>query len=174
MRRTGKVSTNTTAIIKIQTNLFTWNCYVDISEVNMNKKGFFILLLMAAIAIFGLSSCVSNQKLNNDFSPRSRFDWTGTYVGALPYAEERNNLYLRLNKDQSFEMTFEYLDRLEERICFFPGRFQWNEKGDIVLIDIIDAPIHYRVAENMLIRLDDYGRPLAINQGQVIALIKAN
>jgi hypothetical protein len=129
---------------------------------------------MAAMAIFGLSSCVSNQKLNNDYSPRSNFDWTGTYVGALPYAEEPNNLYIRLNKDQSFEMTFEYLDRLEERIHVFPGKFQWSEKGDIILIDIIDAPIHYRVAENMLIRLDDYGKPLTINPGHVIALIKAN
>jgi hypothetical protein len=140
----------------------------------MNKKGFFILLLMASMAIFGLSSCASNQKLNNDFSPRSRSDWTGTYVGALPYSEEPNKLFIRLNKDQSFEMTFEYLERIEERVHFFPGKFQWKEKGDIVLIDIIDAPIHYRVADNMLIRLDDYGRPLTINPGQVIALIKAN
>jgi hypothetical protein len=140
----------------------------------MNKKGVFILLLMAAIAIFGLSSCASNQKLNNDFSPRSRLDWTGTYVSALPYAEEPSKSYLRLNKDQSFEMTFEYLDRLEEKVHFFPGKFQWNEKGDIILIDILCAPTYYRVTENMLIEIDEYGRPLTIYPGHVIALIKAN
>jgi hypothetical protein len=140
----------------------------------MNKKGFFILLLMAAMVIFGLSSCASNQKLNNYLSPKSRYNWTGTYTGVLPYAEERNKFYLQLNKDQSFEITYEYLDRLEERIHFWRGNFQWSEEGDIILIDIIDAPIHYRVAENMLIRLDDYGRPLSITPGNVIALIKAN
>jgi len=62
---------------------------------------------------------------------------------------------IQLNKDQSFESIFEYTDGAYDTINI-DGSFKWDNTGNIILIDVIDAPTQYKVAENMLIRLDTY------------------
>ena len=41
------------------------------------------------------------------------------------------------------------------------GSFQWDDTGSIITIDIIDAPTHYLVVQDKLIRLDENGKPMS-------------
>ena len=63
----------------------------------MNRK---VLMLIAALAIFGLGSCLSKNSL----------DWAGVYTGTIPAADvEGINVRMKLNKDNTFELTYEYI-----------------------------------------------------------------
>jgi hypothetical protein len=123
----------------------------------MNRKTFVIFLLMAAMAMFGLSSCFSIKVVDYTHNARNSLDWAGVYTGTIPWVSERINVSLRLNLDQSFEFEYYYLDRPDEPINRHPGSFRWDDTGNIIIIEMIDTVTHYKVAENMLIRLDEIG-----------------
>ena len=64
---------------------------------------------------------------------------------------------MKLKSDQSFELRYEYLDRLD--ISFnWTGSFKWNDTGDIINLEIADTPSYYKIAENKLIQLDMEGK----------------
>jgi uncharacterized lipoprotein NlpE involved in copper resistance len=110
---------------------------------------------MAALVILGLGSCLSNKIVDNDHNARNCLDWEGVYNGKIPLASGVNiETRIRLNGDQSFEIMYKYID-FPDRTVIWEGSFQWDDMGDIITIDIIDAPTHYRVGSNKLIQLDD-------------------
>jgi uncharacterized lipoprotein NlpE involved in copper resistance len=118
----------------------------------MKRKVF--IIFGAVLVIFGLGSCLSNKVVDKDHNARNSLDWEGVYTGTIPWASERINVRLRLYMDQRFELEYEYLDRTVEPINYFPGSFQWDDTGNIIIIEIIDTITRYKVAENKLIELD--------------------
>jgi len=118
----------------------------------MNRK---IYLLMVALVIFGLSSCFSNNEVNSKNSSKNSLDWEGIYTGSyITDGGKVLNVRMRLNKDQNFEANYQYTDGSYNSIDI-NGRFQWDDTGSIIMIDVIDSPIQYKVAKNKLIRVDN-------------------
>jgi hypothetical protein len=125
----------------------------------MNRKTFIVFLLMAAMVMSGLSSCLSNKGVDKDHNARNSLNWEGVYTGIIPWASERISERIQLNLDQSFVLEYDYLDRPDDPIHCFPGlSFQWDDTGNIIIIEIIDTVTHYKVAENMLIQLGKIGQ----------------
>jgi uncharacterized lipoprotein NlpE involved in copper resistance len=122
-----------------------------------------IYLIMAALAIFGLCSCLSVQGPGNTHNSRNSLNWEGVYSGTIPSASGPGiAVRLTLNQDQSFELRYEYLDRSGSPFVS-TGSFQWNETGSIIILDISNAPPYYMVVENKLIQLDMSGALISGN-----------
>jgi hypothetical protein len=129
-------------------------------EAYMNKKVFVVFLLAAALVILGLGSCQSYNRPIDRHNSRLCLDWEGVYSGTIMTSDGRAIVKsLRLNADQSFEMNLEYPDRAYDPINL-RGNFKWDETGSIIYIDVIDSPTYYKVAQSMLIELDEDGKPL--------------
>jgi len=119
----------------------------------MKNKAFFVFILITAFIISGPGSCVSS-------SSRDSIDWTGVYKGKIPLDSGPGmSVRLKLYRDQSFDIRFEYLDKTYETINW-TGSFQWDDTGNIIILDIVDAPLYYKVTESMLIELDNEGKPI--------------
>jgi uncharacterized lipoprotein NlpE involved in copper resistance len=91
---------------------------------------------------------------DKDHNVRNCIDWEGVYTGTIPWTSECINVRLKLYEDQRFELEYEYLDRTFEPVNYFPGSFQWDDTGSIIIIEIIDTITRYRVGSNKLIHLD--------------------
>jgi hypothetical protein len=71
----------------------------------MKRKTFIIfLVLLAALVLFGLGSCLSNKRIDKDHNAKNCIDWEGVYTGTIPWASERINVRLKLYEDQRFEL----------------------------------------------------------------------
>jgi uncharacterized lipoprotein NlpE involved in copper resistance len=133
----------------------------------MNRKAF-IFLLMAALAI----SCLSNQEAVDGYNSRTSLDWTGIYTGTIPAADGPGiNVRMKINKDNTYELTYDYIDRSVNPFTF-SGSFTWDDTGNIIHIEIADAPSYYKVAENKLIQLDMEGKPITGNFADMYVLTK--
>jgi len=131
------------------------------------KKEAFFSLLMAAIAISVLGSCLSNNG-----TTKTNLDWVGVYTGTIPAADvEGINVRMKLSKDNTFELTYEYIGKPDNTFTF-NGSFKWNDTKDIINIEIADAPSYYKVAENKLIQLDMQGKPVTGNFADMYVLTK--
>jgi len=132
----------------------------------MNRKRF-ILLLIAAIAIIGLGKCLSNRG-----AAKTSLDWAGVYTGTIPAADgEGINVRMKINKDNSYELTYDYIGKPANSFTF-TGSFSWDNTGNIIHIEIADAPSYYKVAENKLIQLDMAGKPITGNLADMYVLTK--
>jgi len=129
----------------------------------MKRKTFPILILLIAFIISGLGSCVSSSSKdkNVDFqNSRDSIDWAGVYKGKVPLDNGPGlSVRLKLYTDQTFELRFEYLDKSYKTIDW-TGWFMWDDTGNIIILDIIDAPVYYKVTENMLIEVNNEGKPI--------------
>jgi uncharacterized lipoprotein NlpE involved in copper resistance len=127
----------------------------------MNRKTFVIFLLAAAIVALGLGSCRSNKGPIDLHNSINRYDWEGVYTGTLLSAGGQIvDVSMKLTRDQRFEFNYEYVDGSYESFNF-GGPFQWDDTGSVIMIDVIDAPVHYKVTKNELIRLEEEnGRPI--------------
>ena len=120
------------------------------------KKNIFIILLMTALVILGINSCFSNNDSGDNNSIKNSLDWKGIYAGSyLTDSGNILNVRIKLNKEQTFEANYQYADG-SYNIIDIKGRFQWDNTGSIILIDVIDAPVRYKVSKNKLIRLDEH------------------
>jgi len=129
----------------------------------MNKKAF-IFILMAVLTIFGLGSCLAKTSL----------DWAGVYTGTIPSAGGSGiDVRLKINKDETFELSYKYLDRPPENSFISTGSFKWDD-GNNITLDIKDTPSHYKVAKNKLIQLDMSGKPITGNLADNYVLTKGN
>jgi uncharacterized lipoprotein NlpE involved in copper resistance len=119
------------------------------------KRKVFVFSLTAAIVIFGLGSCLSNKG-----APKTSLDWAGVYTGTIPSASGSGiNVRMKLNNDNTYELTYEYVDKSDKTITN-TGSFTWNDTGDIINLGIADTPSYYKAAENKLIQLDMAGKPI--------------
>ena len=129
----------------------------------MNKKTN-LYFLLAALVIFGLSSCASTKGIDSAHNARNSLDWAGVYTGTIPSASGTGiNVRLRLYPDQRFEMSYEYRDKPNS--SYWAGSFQWNETGNIITLNVNANEVspYYKVAENKLIQLDTKGKPISGN-----------
>jgi len=118
------------------------------------KKKAIIILHMATVAISGLDSCCTNQEIVDIHNSRISLDWAGVYKGIVQYNESSYiEVRLKLNYDDSFELRLVYLNNSRNPINW-EGSFKWDNTGNIIILDIVDAPLIYRVTSNKLIRLD--------------------
>jgi len=125
----------------------------------MNKKVFIGFILLAALVVSGLGSCLTNQGPVDTHNSRISLDWDGVYAGTIPAADGPGiDVRIKLNRDQSFEMTYVYLERSGSPLSW-AGSFQWDNTGSIITLDVDNnTPKYYKVAENMLIQLDMKGK----------------
>ena len=122
----------------------------------MKRKAFF-LLLVAVI----LGSCLSKTS-----------DWVGVYTGTIPAADaEGINVRLQLNKDNTYELTYEYIGKPANPLTN-TGAFTWNDTGDIINLGIPETPSYYQVAENKLIQLDMAGKRITGEFADMYVLTK--
>jgi uncharacterized lipoprotein NlpE involved in copper resistance len=126
----------------------------------MNKKAF-IIFLVVVLALFALGSCSSSQKSADVHNAEASLDWAGVYTGTIPAADGPGiNVRMKLDKDNTYELTYEYIDRPPENSFTSTGKFTWDTTGNIIHIEIVDAPSYYKAAENKLIQLDMEGKPI--------------
>jgi copper homeostasis protein (lipoprotein) len=122
----------------------------------MNRKVF--IILMAALAIFGLGFCLSNKGAVDSHISKNSLDWAGVYTGTIPAASASGiNVRLQLNKDNTYELTYDYIDRPGNSFTN-TGSFKWNDTGDIINLGIAETPSYYQTAKNKLIQLDMEGK----------------
>jgi len=126
----------------------------------MNRKIFFILLA-AALAVLGLGSCATtNRKAADVHNSKDGLDWDGVYTGTIPAASGTGiNVRLKISEDQSFELSYEYIDRPNLPVNR-TGVFKWDSSGEIITLNINDLPPYYKVGENKLIQLDLKGKKI--------------
>ena len=137
----------------------------------MNKKAF-ILLLMAAFAIFGLGSCLKTKGVVDSRNSKNSLDWAGVYTGTIPAADvDGINVSMKINKDNTYELTYDYIDKPDSKITN-TGSFTWNDTGDIINLGIAETPSYYKVAENKLIQLDMEGKQITGNFADMYVLNK--
>jgi uncharacterized lipoprotein NlpE involved in copper resistance len=126
------------------------------------KRKAFSFSLMAILAISVLGSCLSGNSL----------DWAGVYTGTIPAADgEGINVRMKINKDNTYELTYEYIGKPVNPFTF-NGSFTWNDTKDIIHIEIADAPSYYKVAKNKLIQLDMEGNVITGNFAEMYVLTK--
>jgi uncharacterized lipoprotein NlpE involved in copper resistance len=61
---------------------------------------------------------------------------------------------IRLYRDQILEFNHVPADRAYEPINY-RAPFIWDDTGNIIMLDAMDAPVKYKVERDKLIRLDD-------------------
>jgi uncharacterized lipoprotein NlpE involved in copper resistance len=134
--------------------------YIFVIGEYMNKKTFLVSLLMTILIILGFGSCLSTKGLDDAHNAKNSLDWAGVYTGTIPSGSGPGiNAMLRLNPDQSFLLRYEYIDR--SSIPYdWTGSFQWDKKGNTIILDADNVPPYYKVAENKLIQLDMKGKPI--------------
>jgi uncharacterized lipoprotein NlpE involved in copper resistance len=125
----------------------------------MRKK---ILVLAAALAVFGLGACRStsnSQAVDAAHNSRNSVNWEGVYTGTIPAADgEGIKVELVLNLDETYEISYEYIGK--PGIFTEKGAFKWDEAGGVITLDTGDMPPYYRVGENILIQLDMGGNAI--------------
>ena len=116
-----------------------------------------MFLLMAVLVIFGLSSCFLSKEPNEARNAKNSLDWEGVYTATVLLNNGRAaNIRITLNRDQSFEYNREYVDKVNDPLPLnFTAPFQWDDTGNIIMMDPIDVPVQYKVKKDELIRLDE-------------------
>jgi uncharacterized lipoprotein NlpE involved in copper resistance len=125
----------------------------------------FLLLSICLMAVF--FSCITNEishtpdyyTLETDpvYTSEINPDWSGIYTGIIPAADGPGiDVQLTLNSNSTFALQYRYIDR-GDSVYLVSGTFTLNETGYIVILDIVNTPPYYMVAENKLIQLDMQG-----------------
>lgn len=136
------------------------------------KKKIFLLLTIVAVLFSACkktgtkeespaedSISVTTEISESRTTPDVTLDWEGEYKGILPCADcDGMEVSLILNFDSTFTQSTHYIGKggpYEEE-----GTFSWDETGGIVVLKLTDgSEAKYRVEEDMLILLDEYGYP---------------
>ncbi|ATN04258.1 hypothetical protein CRN76_01890 [Chryseobacterium indologenes] len=86
-------------------------------------------------------------------------DWDGTYEAVIPCADCPGiKTSLTLNKDKTFSISEEYLDRNSKNQD--KGSFSWDATGSIITLKGKTANYKYKVGENALYQLDMEGKEI--------------
>ncbi|MEY8761056.1 copper resistance protein NlpE [Chryseobacterium tongliaoense] len=90
---------------------------------------------------------------------QNSLDWNGTYEAVVPCADCPGiKTTLTLNKDNTFSITEEYLERKSKNED--KGSFEWDSTGSIITLKGKNANYKYKVGENTLTQLDLSGKPI--------------
>ncbi|WP_292010271.1 copper resistance protein NlpE [Chryseobacterium sp.] len=90
---------------------------------------------------------------------QNSLDWNGTYEATVPCADCPGiKTSLTLNKDNTFSLTEEYIDRKTKDTD--NGTFEWDSTGNIITLNGKTSKYKYKVGENKLIQLDLEGKDI--------------
>lgn len=179
----------------IQRLYFLINPYFNLNLVrrkNRNKRSNMKPLLLFLFAALFLAGCRSNvedheELTTEDVIPfnasqmdthnsQNSLDWEGAYTGVLPCEVcEGKDTYLKLNEDQTFELTLRYLEASDEvgEERKIEGNFKWNEEGSAIILNgIEEEPRSFRVEEIYLTPLDSNGLEMRGEPGNNYKLLK--
>ena len=83
-------------------------------------------------------------------SSRDSLDWAGTYEGTTPCADCPGiRTTVQLRSDGTFSLSQAYLERsVAPRVT--QGRFEWDEAGRDVILQVPGGPLRFWVGENWL------------------------
>jgi uncharacterized lipoprotein NlpE involved in copper resistance len=113
---------------------------------------------MVVLVIFGLGSCLSSKGANETKNAKNNLDWEGVYTSTVLLNNEyAADVCIKLNRDQRLEYNIEYVDKAYEPFNFITP-FRWDDTGNIIMMDPMDAPVQYKVEKDKLIQLgsDNY------------------
>ena len=120
--------------------------------------------VMVSLLLAGICACVSTgagrQAIDAAHNSRNSLNWAGIYTGVIPAADGPGiNVRIALNGNGAYEISYQYIERGEERFES-AGTFTWDESGNIIILDTVEFPPYYRVGENRLIQLDMEGKDI--------------
>lgn len=126
------------------------------------KKVFCVV--MAALLLAGICACVStetdNQAVDLAHNSRNSLNWAGIYTGVIPAADGPGiNVRIVLNENGTYEISYQYIDRGDERFEN-AGTFTWDASGNVIILDSREFPPYYRAGENRLTQLDMEGKDI--------------
>ncbi|MDR3312440.1 MAG: copper resistance protein NlpE [Spirochaetaceae bacterium] len=117
------------------------------------KKNF--LSIFFALLVLNFFSCGTTK-----FSPKNKFDWTGTYTGVIPAADAPGiNVEVTLNNDGIYKISYQYIERGDD-LFINTGTFTWNNDGSTIILDSKELPPYYKVGKNTLTQLDMSGKKI--------------
>lgn len=130
------------------------------------------LTIIFLTVIFLLGACTARQEQQEQTPPeravdtvpdmhtsKISLDYTGEYKGLLPCEGcEGINTYILLNDDYTFVKKTDYLGLDDSTVYEFRGKYSWNDAGNTITLEGVEAPNQYFVGENMLIALDAKGQ----------------
>ncbi|MCL2264613.1 MAG: copper resistance protein NlpE [Treponema sp.] len=109
--------------------------------------------LFIAFLFLAVSSCSTiNQNTGNDLN------WEGIYTGTLPGANSDIYTEITLNKDATYKVTHQYVDKSAE-VFTYTGIFKWKNNNTIDL-NQDGMPSYYIVGKNSLTHLDKDGQKI--------------
>ncbi|NLI72882.1 MAG: copper resistance protein NlpE [Bacteroidales bacterium] len=137
------------------------------------KQKIFLLLTIVAILFSACKKTGTKEEspmedsisvtteVSDSHTSEIALDWEGEYKGILPCADcDGMEISLFLNPDNTFTQSTNYIGKggpYEEN-----GTFSWDEVGGIVILKFTDgSEAKYKVEENSLVLLDEYGYPYA-------------
>jgi uncharacterized lipoprotein NlpE involved in copper resistance len=127
---------------------------------------------MVVLVVTGLSSCNKSKGTADIHNSRVSLDWEGVYRGIIPSASGSGiDVCMKLNKDNTYELTYDYIDRPDSSFTF-TGSFKWDDTGSVIITEIADGPSFYKVGENKLIQLDMEGNLITGNFADDYVLTK--
>ncbi len=102
---------------------------------------------------------VAGNALIDGHNSQNSLDWNGTYEAVVPCADCPGiKTSLTLNKDNTFHITEEYIDRKSKNED--KGTLEWDKTGSIVTLKGKSANYKYKVGENHLTQLDLNGKEI--------------
>lgn len=128
------------------------------------KKKVFILLsaLCAAAALF--TACKKEEQgaaVDAAHNTRNSVDWAGTYTGTIPAASGPGiEVTLTLNNDESYSISYIYIDHEEDGPFEAKGKFSWQADGGTIVLKLPSDmregsfPTYYKVGEGKIFQLD--------------------
>lgn len=127
-------------------------------------------LFILSLAAFALYSCGNTGKTVEEkvttvieevadiHNAQNSLDYKGTYKGTLPAADAQGMETTITLMDSTFTKDVVYIGKkgkFSEK-----GKYSWNKDGNIIILEGIDAPNKYFVAENQLVALDMDGKKI--------------
>lgn len=121
-------------------------------------------IFMLACACLLIAACNSNKKSTDNttivadtevadmHNAENALDYDGTYTGTFPAADCPGiNITLTLNKDKTFTLVSEYIDRKD---ATFTDKGNYTIEGNLITLQNGTEKNYYKVGENTLTALD--------------------
>lgn len=121
-------------------------------------------LFILACACLLITSCNGNKKNTDNaasteavaadmHNAENSLDYEGTYTGTFPAADCPGiNITLTLNKDKTFELISDYIDRKD---ATFKDKGSYTLSGNLITLINGGEKKYYKVGENTLTALDN-------------------
>ncbi|MBW3467992.1 copper resistance protein NlpE [Arthrospiribacter ruber] len=109
----------------------------------------------------------------DEHNARISLDYEGIYEGVLPCADcEGIETTVEIGPSYSFVKKTVYLGKDNDTKNEYSGTYKWNDAGNTIILEGVDAPNQYFVGENVLFHLDMEGNRITGDLADNYALRK--